>query len=315
MKLGKLLGKGKFGEVYEGSFTDTRDNTHYNDVAIKVLHVSGDGSAAALEQARKEVAIVQKVLKGSVLKETSSIARVLAHVEQDDTLFIVMEKCDSDGIQFEKLISKRKSENKYNEVLGLLKKNLIHLCEGLAQVHKQCVVHRDIKPANVLYKEDTELLKLSDFGLSCYYRLCKGIAGTVNYMEPVCVLLHKLKTAVDQERCSINQFSDVFSLGMTFYYFLTGNSLLPQAFPQSHTEYLEALKVVDTALTDAGKRSEEWNVFTTCLKHMISLYPMKRPTPLQCIKYLETGDTQNLVGRDADVERELYKHKTSNCKN
>jgi serine/threonine protein kinase len=320
IKLGKLLGKGQFGEVYEGSFIDPRDNTSYDSVAIKVLSISGPNSAALLKSARKEVRLVQKVLKSNQDENDLPIVKVIAHIESDDTLFIIMEKCDGDGVKFAKLIRDLKLKDNFDEVLKILKKNLIHMCQGLEAVHKSCVVHRDIKPQNLLIDDNTSLLKISDFGISCFYRECKGLAGTKNFMEPICFLstVFKYKSVMDKSTyeyavCEINQLSDVFSLGLTFYYFLTGSTLL-QSMPKTPNQYMSALKHVHEQLSNYGKRSYEWNIFTTCLKYMTELVPNDRPTPVQCIAYLETGDMERLISEKAKIEKTMYIIKTSNCK-
>ncbi len=214
MEFTQILGKGKFSEVYEGSFTDPRDNTHYDSVAIKVLQL-GYNSNTSRKKAREEVSIVQKILKSkfynSISKEDSPIVRLIAIGESSDKVYIIMEKLDGDGIQFEKFIQKLKDKDNFDEVLLILRKNLINLCKGLSAVHKNCVIHRDIKPANLLYNENTSLLKLADFGLSCFYSECsKGLVGTMNYMEPMCMLGYVYNPKkVD---CVVNHFSDIFSL-------------------------------------------------------------------------------------------------------
>jgi serine/threonine protein kinase len=47
---------------------------------------------------------------------------------------------------------------------------IANLALGLFEIHSQGVQHRDLKPANILISElnETQILKLTDFGLSKY---------------------------------------------------------------------------------------------------------------------------------------------------
>ena len=149
--LRNILGKGKGGEVYEGSFTDPRDNSVHDPVAIKVV-TSKDKSS--FEKQREEVKIVQKLFLSSK-DEDIPVVKVLANVEEDNKLFIIMEKYDGDGVSFEKQIQDLKKDEKWDEVLRLLSVNLLNLCRGLKKFFKSGLIHRDIKPANFLFNKNS----------------------------------------------------------------------------------------------------------------------------------------------------------------
>jgi len=80
--------------------------------------------------------------------------------------------------------------------------------------HKLGIVHRDIKPANVFLTEDGEV-KIADFGIArienSNLTQAGSVLGTPNYMSP--------------EQCSgqsMDNRSDLFSIGIVFYELLTG---------------------------------------------------------------------------------------------
>ncbi len=89
--------------------------------------------------------------------------------------------------------------------------------EGLAYAHRHGVLHRDIKPHNLLLTTDGAV-KVSDFGLLKQVQQSPSgltprsiIMGTPHYMSPEQTLGEPL-----------DERSDVFSLGTTFFYVFTG---------------------------------------------------------------------------------------------
>ncbi len=87
---------------------------------------------------------------------------------------------------------------------------------GLAAAHGQGLVHRDIKPANILLEEGVERVAITDFGLAravddADMTRTGVVAGTPQYMSP------------EQARGdSVDQRSDLFSLGSVMYAMCTG---------------------------------------------------------------------------------------------
>ena len=89
--------------------------------------------------------------------------------------------------------------------------------EGLYYAHRHSILHRDLKPHNLLLTAEGNL-KVSDFGLLKQAQQLgdtapprSGIVGTPHYMSPE----QTLGEALDER-------SDIFSLGTTFFYILSG---------------------------------------------------------------------------------------------
>jgi serine/threonine protein kinase len=323
--IGQKIGKGHYGEVYEGTFIDPRTNRKYDSVAIKVIKIVSI-TPKEVEKQREEVKIVQSILKQQNNVENvedvkddkeienvedTPITKIIAHIEHGDNLFIIMEKCDGDGLVFQRMIDRLKQKDKYDEVLQLLVKNLIHLCKGLESIHTNCVIHRDIKPANLLFNKSTKTLKFTDFGLSCFYSSCKGLAGTPNYIDPICYIETKFKKKLLYDgrasvTCRLNQMSDVFSLGMTFYFLLTGETLMKNSAPKTDQDYLDCFKHVKQTLDTYKDRSEEWKTFIICIQNMVKIFPEDRATPKQCISYLATNNEEEITSTKAKKEKGLY---------
>jgi uncharacterized protein (TIGR03067 family) len=87
---------------------------------------------------------------------------------------------------------------------------------GLAAAHEQGLIHRDIKPENILLEEGVERVTITDFGLArtvddSSVTQAGVISGTPRYMSP------------EQARGdSLDQQSDLFSLGSVLYTLCTG---------------------------------------------------------------------------------------------
>ena len=98
----------------------------------------------------------------------------------------------------------------------------IQLASGLEAIHAKDVMHKDIKPANLVYNEETGQAKIIDFGLASLLaeeRLnplhANHLEGTPSYMSPE--QTGRMNRMVDYR-------TDFYSLGVTFYEMLCGQS-------------------------------------------------------------------------------------------
>lgn len=100
---------------------------------------------------------------------------------------------------------------------------LAQICAGLEVAHKADIVHRDIKPDNIMLQTDTQRIdavKIIDFGISKLLtsttRLTSPgmVVGSLEYMAP--------EQLIDS---TIDQRTDIYSLGVLFFEMLTGGAL------------------------------------------------------------------------------------------
>lgn len=124
-----------------------------------------------------------------------------------DTVYIAMEWID--GQPLADLVA---GQRPWQEVCRLI----ATVAEAVHFAHKRGFVHRDIKPANILLAED-DTPYLADFGLAVHEevqdKLRGQIAGTGPYMSP-----EQVRGEVD----FVDGRTDIWSLGVTLYYLLTG---------------------------------------------------------------------------------------------
>ncbi|MCE9532621.1 MAG: protein kinase, partial [Planctomycetes bacterium] len=130
--------------------------------------------------------------------------------ETEGTHYIVMELIKGGSAQD---ILRTRGPFHWTEATSIL----IDVCRGMAAAHKARLIHRDIKPANILRSTDG-IVKLGDFGLvkptgikGTAVTALGEVVGTPHYMSP------------EQSRCApVDERSDIYSLGATYYALLTG---------------------------------------------------------------------------------------------
>ena len=95
------------------------------------------------------------------------------------------------------------------------------IADALAEAHRHGLVHRDLKPSNIIVTPDWQA-KLLDFGLALHPRHALTepgtLLGTVGYMAP--------EQARDPH--SVDGRADLFSLGATLFWALTGKDPYPE---------------------------------------------------------------------------------------
>lgn len=138
------------------------------------------------------------------------IAKILSIFESNGTAYFAMEFIDGFSLEYladQLFISKKKYTE--DELKGLLYRLLCIL----SYLHSQGIYHRDIKPGNILLnKEGTPVL--IDF----------GAARHANALQAVTIMTTQGYSSPEQSLGLDNTgpWSDIYSLGATFYALLTG---------------------------------------------------------------------------------------------
>lgn len=94
-------------------------------------------------------------------------------------------------------------------------------CEGLAYAHRVGMVHRDIKPGNFIVT-DEGVVKLMDLGLARLSETAEDNSLTVAHDEKVLGTADYLAPEQAVDSHSVDARADLYSLGCTLYFMLTG---------------------------------------------------------------------------------------------
>ena len=115
---------------------------------------------------------------------------------------------------------------------------MLQTLQGLAFAHKQDFVHRDVKPQNILLRGRTRAwnARLADLGLAKNFEQA-GFSGlTMTGEQSGTYQFMPREQVTDFKR--IKPVSDVWAMGATCYYLLTG------AFPRNHLATQDQIDVI-----------------------------------------------------------------------
>lgn len=157
----------------------------------------------------KEITIAAKFI------HTPHIAAIYDAFEANDTIYMVMEYID--GISIGRLMKIREYKAmECEEVTNII----VQVLDALDAIHDKKIVHSDISPGNILYTED-EKVYLIDMGAAKYLMDKKpslsAIFLKVEYAAP-----EQYVTAVEKKPSDEGPWTDLYALGATMYYMLTG---------------------------------------------------------------------------------------------
>lgn len=198
-KVVSQIGKGGMSSVYLAEDKDGKD------YAVKAIDKTSKAYLAAKnpDGTLDEVEIVRFL-------NHPDIPHVYDVYETQEKLYIVMDYVK--GISLSEYIRKN-GPIPYPEAM----KYMIQICNIFLYLHtRECpVIYRDLKPSNLIMQEDN--LKLLDFGIAVELsgsRCTKKVKalGTKGYASP-----EHFKGMVDER-------SDIYTLGTTFYSMITGKN-------------------------------------------------------------------------------------------
>jgi serine/threonine protein kinase len=173
-------------------------------VALKVLPKEIGKSFDALERFQQEVRSAARLSHPNIVTAYDA-------GELDGSPFLVMEYVD--GHDFFRHVQQH-GPLPVAQAVGCVQQ----AARGLDYAHVKGIVHGDVKPANLLLSSADASVKVSDLGLARFRFASAGndaVVGTADYLAPEQTL----------EPRQVDHRSDIYSLGCTLFYLLTGKPM------------------------------------------------------------------------------------------
>jgi serine/threonine protein kinase len=212
------IGQGGFGITYLAY-----DQKLDQEVCIKELFVSGNSTRGTNLTVHSQSTgdfsfadFVQRFVQEArqlARFQHPNIVRVLDIFQENGTAYTVMEY-----VKGETLKSKIQREGAMGEKAAM--STISQLLDAVEEVHNKGMLHRDIKPDNVLITPEGRLV-LIDFGSAREFAEGRTTTQTA-MLTPGYAPIEQYST-----RAQRGPFTDIYALGATMYYLLTGEKPIP----------------------------------------------------------------------------------------
>ena len=257
-KVVSFIGAGAMGGVFKGW-----DIALERAVALKVISFELSVQDKFREMFIKEARIISQL-------DHRNIASIYHIGNENQILYFAMEYIE--GASLAEMIRR---EDKLYSLKGL--DYLITICEALDFVSQKNIIHRDLKPANIMINNQ-DVVKLVDFGVAITVDVNEknkeGIVGSPYYISPESI-----------NGLPMDQRSDIYSLGASFYHAFTGFT----PFEGDSAEEI-LLKHLNEGLTPLRKKNPKVSVaLGKVIEKMMAKKPENRFQDYQeLIKMLES---------------------------
>jgi eukaryotic-like serine/threonine-protein kinase len=193
-----VLGQGGMGAVYKA-----RDRELDRLIALKVIRPELATDPAILLRFKQELILSRNITHKNVV-------RIYDLGEAEGIRFISMEYIDGEDLR---TILRRDGKFAPKDAIAVIEQ----VCRALDSAHSEGVIHRDLKPQNIM-RDGHGRIVVMDFGLArslgdSGMTQTGAIVGTMEYMSPE----QALGSTLDQR-------SDIFSVGLIFFELLTGKA-------------------------------------------------------------------------------------------
>ncbi|XP_045900804.1 protein tyrosine kinase 2 beta, b [Micropterus dolomieu] len=210
--LGRILGEGFFGEVYDGVYK--KPNGEKVNVAVKTCK---DCSPDVMEKFMSEAVIMKNLNHQHIVK--------LIGITEENPVWIVMEL-----YQYGEL-GNYLSQNQKTLTNTTLVLFSLQICKALVYLSGVNVVHRDIAVRNVLVASP-DCVKLGDFGLSRYiedeeYYKASVTRLPIKWMAPESINFRRFTTASDVWMFAVCMW-EIMSRGQQPFFWLENRDVINQ---------------------------------------------------------------------------------------
>ncbi|MCH2116529.1 MAG: serine/threonine protein kinase [Pirellulales bacterium] len=265
------IGKGGMGHVFKGEH-----ELLGRIEAIKVLPKS--------RSTPESIQCFQREIRVQAQLDHPNLVRISYADHDGDTFFLVTEYVP--GADLRRLV------RRHGPLSASIAASIIsQAASGLHYAHGKGLVHRDVKPGNLLVTPEG-LTKVTDLGLAWYLLdevgsissgRPKAIVGTSDYLAP--------ETIAHPEQ--VRPVSDIYSLGCTLYYAVTGK--VP--FPGGNTSDKMRRHLNETPLNPLHFSPDLPEAFADVIARMMQRDPDRRvPTAERVIELVKPWSTDDFSG-------------------
>ena len=211
-----VLGQGGFGITYLAQDYKTNELVAIKEYFPDTLATRTNASTVSVLTGDREQnftygkdCFLQEARTLSEFIGNPNIVRIISYFEENNTAYFVMEYVEGESLKTH--LDNNGGKLSWEET----KRFLFPVIDALSSVHAKGIIHRDISPDNIIIT-DSGNIKLIDFGAARYSLGDKSRSLDV-------VLKHGYAPKEQYTRHGKQgPFTDVYSLGATFYRTLTG---------------------------------------------------------------------------------------------
>jgi serine/threonine protein kinase/Flp pilus assembly protein TadD len=194
------IGHGGMGAVYKAHEISLK-----RVVALKMLHPAIANDPFLMKRFRREAILAANLSHPNIVP--------VFHIEDSEKpRYFTMEFIQ--GISLREKVEK----NGFLDADQAIRITL-QVCEALQYAHEHNIIHRDIKPDNILLQNHVERVRVADFGIA------QDISGRFTQVtQPGQSTPGTLGFESPEQNLggNLDERTDIFSLGMTLFYMLTG---------------------------------------------------------------------------------------------
>lgn len=274
-QLGRVLGEGAYGKVYQARDTQTK-----TDVAIKAMALANPRIPKVMGE---ELAAYKALSKEPNCHQY--VACLYDYFIESPYVYLVLELMEGDIVDMPKTPDR---------IVALIHDSL----SAVAYIHEKGYAHRDIKTENILVKGS--VYKLGDLGMICARVAKSGIAsctigGTADLMPP----------ELDRELLGMpinlhqGQKADIWALGATLYEVIVGD------LPYTQGKNLPKMKQSDVQLLndEVSYGLISASFINKLINSMIRVDPRERPTAKELLQSFKLEMTQCTLGDGRKIDR------------
>lgn len=229
----QTLGSGGFGETFLAEDTQMPSKRRCVIKQLKPINNNPEIYQLVKERFQREAAILEELGDNS-----NQIPRLYAYFSENGQFYLVQEY-----IEGQTLSAKVQSQGAMSE--NTVRNILISLLPVLDYVHGRGIVHRDIKPDNIIIRHSDGKPVLIDFGA---VKETIGTVVTPSGNSTRSIVIGTPGFMPSEQSIGRPMFaSDIYSLGMTAIFLLTGK--LPQEIPNDPATGVILWRQYATSLT------------------------------------------------------------------